>query len=121
MKKIFDDMDKDGNGTVSREELAASLASSGLLVDDDTMAELMAFVDTKKTGDMDFEEFKAVFKTMKAHMKEYLNDYERSADAEAAVPLDALDSTERRMHLEAAKEAAQAKIAFVKFVHAELY
>ena len=39
----------------------------------------------------------------------------------AAVPLDALDSTERRMRQTAAKEAAQAKIAFVKFVHAELY
>ena len=121
MKKIFDDMDKDGNGTVSREELAASLASSGLLVDDDTMAELMAFVDVKKTGDMDFDEFCRVFKTMKTHMKTYLDEYEHAADAEAAVPLDALDSTERRMRQTAAKEAAQAKIAFVKFVHAELY
>jgi len=53
----FAKFDRDGNGTIEKRELEASMRSCGLSVEDNSVEELLCTVDTDGDGKIQFEEF----------------------------------------------------------------
>jgi len=53
----FAKFDKDGNGTIEKRELEASMRSCGLSVEENSVDELISSVDTDNNGKIEFEEF----------------------------------------------------------------
>ena len=66
-------MDKDGNGTITIEELKTGL---GHKEDSDTLIELLKGADTDGSGSIDYTEFIAATLDAQTYMK---NDYLRTA------------------------------------------
>ena len=58
-RKMFEDMDTDGSGEVTRDEMRDNLALLGLEMDDDTAIILVESIDIDHSGDIDIHEFMA--------------------------------------------------------------
>jgi calmodulin len=87
-KEIFDLVDKDGSGEISKEELGKLMKTLGLRPTEEQINEMMQEVDTDGSGDIDFNEFVTVMsKKVKA---EYTPDQLRSAFAAFESPDDNL-------------------------------
>ena len=56
---MFEDMDSDGSGQVTRQEMRDNLTLLGLDVDDDTAFVLIESIDIDHSGDIDAYEFTA--------------------------------------------------------------
>ena len=56
-KADFDDMDADGNGTLSFDEIKAAFEQAGDPISDDSLRELLKSVDKDQNGSIDFAEF----------------------------------------------------------------
>jgi len=59
MRRSFRNMDKDGNGLLSREELALGMKRVGRQIDELTFLNLCSVLDTNKNGYVDYTEFLA--------------------------------------------------------------
>ena len=59
LRAAFDRKDTDGSGFLDESELAAALASSGVIASDEAVSDLMSSMDTDGDGKVDFEEFVA--------------------------------------------------------------
>jgi len=57
LREAFKMFDKDGGGTISIAEIRSILDTRGERLSDGEMAELMAAIDTDRSGEIDFEEF----------------------------------------------------------------
>lgn len=66
LTKIFRDYDKDGSGSIDRDELNAGLRSLGLRLSREEVDGVMEFLDTDGGGDIDLEEFLTHFKELRA-------------------------------------------------------
>ena len=56
---LWNVMDADGSGHLTIDELKAGFAKSGIKMNDDQVQRLAKYIDTDKSGVIDFEEFKA--------------------------------------------------------------
>eukprot|EP00762_Andalucia_godoyi_P002767 ANDGO_04418.mRNA.1 Calmodulin len=56
-KEIFDLVDKDGGGSISKDELKELMETLGLRPTEDELDAMMAEVDENGSGDIDFDEF----------------------------------------------------------------
>lgn len=65
LKQLFDSVDRNGSGTLSPGELRAAFGRI-LDVDAEEARRMVASIDTKKTGDIDFEEFFGAFEFVPA-------------------------------------------------------
>jgi len=59
LKKSFDQKDTDDSGFLDRDEMAAALASSGIIASPETVMNVFNQIDTDGNGKIDFEEFVA--------------------------------------------------------------
>ena len=59
LKAAFQQMDANGDGYVTKDELKAMLSSLGEPVDDSVVDEMMAVADVNGDGKVDFNEFVA--------------------------------------------------------------
>ena len=57
LRKAFDVMDENKDGTVSKEELKQLLSGMGEEVTDDVINEMISIADENGDGKVDFEEF----------------------------------------------------------------
>ena len=57
LRKAFDVMDENKDGTVSKEELKQLLSGMGEEVSDDVINEMISIADENGDGKVDFEEF----------------------------------------------------------------
>eukprot|EP00559_Dactyliosolen_fragilissimus_P001758 CAMPEP_0184862508 /NCGR_PEP_ID=MMETSP0580-20130426/6965_1 /TAXON_ID=1118495 /ORGANISM="Dactyliosolen fragilissimus" /LENGTH=1020 /DNA_ID=CAMNT_0027360411 /DNA_START=841 /DNA_END=3903 /DNA_ORIENTATION=+ len=57
LRTAFDKRDTDGSGYLERNEIAAALATSGIIASEDSITSLMESIDTDGDGRVDFEEF----------------------------------------------------------------
>jgi len=57
LREAFKMFDKDGGGTISIAEIRSILDTRGERLSDHEMAELMAAIDTDRSGEIDFDEF----------------------------------------------------------------
>lgn len=57
--------DKDGSGAISSSELGEAIKELGLSVDQQEINELVSIVDSNKSGEVDFAEFKEFVKVYK--------------------------------------------------------
>ena len=62
IKQMFDDFDKDKNGSIDRSELELALKSLNLAFTQADIEEYMEQLDKSKNGDISFEEFRAFIK-----------------------------------------------------------
>jgi calmodulin len=76
-KEIFDLVDKDGGGSISKDELKELMETLGLRPTDDELDAMMAEVDGDGSGDIDFEEF--VYVMSRKVQADYTPDQLRSA------------------------------------------
>ena len=60
MREIFNSFDVDGNGSLSRDELALALPKMGMFITMGEIDEMVASADTDGNGDIDFDEFVAL-------------------------------------------------------------
>ena len=56
--EVFKMFDKDGSGAISSSELGEAIKELGLSVDQQEINELVQIVDSNKSGEVDFAEFK---------------------------------------------------------------
>jgi calcium-dependent protein kinase len=56
MQKLFTQMDTDGNGTLSLEELSSGFGGCGVALDQQEVELLFRYLDADKSGDIDLEE-----------------------------------------------------------------
>lgn len=66
LTKIFRDYDKDGSGSIDRDELSSGLRALGLRLSRDEIDGVMAYLDTDGGGDVDLGEFLEHFKEIRA-------------------------------------------------------
>ena len=57
LRKAFDVMDENKDGTITKSELTNLLSSMGESVGDDVINDMMALADENGDGKIDFEEF----------------------------------------------------------------
>jgi len=62
LKKKFDAIDVDGNGTLEKHELKAALQATGRTVTDKKLTEIFNKYDNDKNGTFDFKEFCTMIK-----------------------------------------------------------
>lgn len=72
MKKQFESMDVDGDGTVSKDELRTFLAEQGQALEDRDLEVLWNAVDTDGGGEIDFTEFVAFFSSLRGEFDEQI-------------------------------------------------
>jgi calmodulin len=60
LREAFKVFDRDGTGTISREELRAVMISLGESLTEKDIDEMLKEADTDGDGQIDFEEFKAI-------------------------------------------------------------
>lgn len=56
-RRVFDEIDKDGNGELDMEEIEELFIKLGIFVSDRELNRLFAIVDTDKNGTISFQEF----------------------------------------------------------------
>ena len=66
LTQLFRDYDKDGSGSIDRDELSAGLRALGLRLSREEVDGVMAYLDTDGGGDVDLEEFIEHFKVLRA-------------------------------------------------------
>ena len=59
LKNLFQSLDKDGSGAISKSEFAAALKDAGLDISDEEVMAKIAEADKDKSGEIDFNEFVA--------------------------------------------------------------
>ncbi len=64
MRAAFSYFDKDGSGTISREELRLCLQSDDFTLKDDEIDNLLNGVDANDDGEVDYDEFIAMMNAM---------------------------------------------------------
>jgi len=57
MRSCFRGFDKDGSGSIDKEELAAALKESGSNLSDADVSRIIQLVDKDGSGTLDYEEF----------------------------------------------------------------
>ena len=62
MRLAFSYFDKDGSGTISREELRHCLQSDDFTLKDDEIDNLLSGVDSNADGEVDYDEFITMMK-----------------------------------------------------------
>jgi len=70
LKKKFDEIDTDGNGTLEKTELRKALELTGRKVSDDTLTKLFERYDTDKNGTFSFDEYCQMIKEWDDVIKE---------------------------------------------------
>jgi Ca2+-binding EF-hand superfamily protein len=63
LKHAFEYFDKDGNGTITLEELKESLWSDDLLLDEKEIEGIIQEIDKNEDGMIDYKEFLEMMKT----------------------------------------------------------
>jgi len=88
LTKIFRDYDKDGSGSIDRDELSAGLRALGLRLSREEVDGVMAYLDTDGGGDIDLEEFLEHFKQIRVErgFAARLTEEKKSAAAAARAP-----------------------------------
>eukprot|EP00210_Caulerpa_lentillifera_P002691 g2571.t1 len=59
LRQLFDELDTDGSGSISTEELADGLRSQGYFLSNDEAQQLLTKIDVDNSGLIDFDEFMA--------------------------------------------------------------
>ena len=62
MRRIFDEMDEDGSGTIDRAEFKEALKRFGMRLEDGEFDCLMKLIDANNDGELQFEELEAIAK-----------------------------------------------------------
>ncbi|CAH1788764.1 unnamed protein product [Owenia fusiformis] len=62
-RKVFDRLDRDGSGSISSGELKVALEEVGHRPSDEEVQELVKQIDTDGNGEVEWEEFLAIFQT----------------------------------------------------------
>ena len=66
LRRVFDDFDNDGSGTISTAEFQTILAAANVSISDAEAARLVEAADTDGSGEIDFPEFLTVIFNQKA-------------------------------------------------------
>ena len=61
LRQIFDEIDTDGSGHISKDELATALEKGGKDASPEAIEKILAEVDLNKDGEISFSEFETVF------------------------------------------------------------
>lgn len=72
LKHAFEYFDRDGNGTITLEELKETLSSDDLLLDESELEKIISDIDKNDDGMIDYKEFLEMMKNSKS-LKELIS------------------------------------------------
>jgi Ca2+-binding EF-hand superfamily protein len=110
LKKVWDDVDEDGSGTLDQDELKSVLLRMGRKEEDLDIDEVMRQVDDDGSGDVDFREFTEWFLQMEMNELDGLEDALAKEELIAEVALDMEEARAQREAEEAARLAEEERV-----------
>jgi len=101
MKEVFNKLDKDKSGSISKEELRTGIKEAGLNIDETVLEAMMSVADEDKSGDISLEEFERGLKHQHKGAK-FNPDVGHAVAAGASRARDAhvIDKVKAETHLE---------------------
>lgn len=75
-KDLFERLDTDGNGTISKEELKSGLSELGMNIDDSKIDSFFSMVDIDGDGEISYPEFTAFVSTHNPDNAEFVKIFE---------------------------------------------
>nr|GEX95802.1 calmodulin-like protein 3 [Tanacetum cinerariifolium] len=64
LRRVFQMFDRNGDGKITKQELAKSLENLGIYIPDDDLAQMIEKIDVNKDGFVDMEEFGELYQTI---------------------------------------------------------
>ncbi|GKC59852.1 calmodulin-like protein 3 [Tanacetum coccineum] len=86
LRRVFQMFDRNGDGKITKQELAKSLENLGIYIPDDDLAQMIEKIDVNKDGFVDMEEFGELYQTIlgerdeEEDMREAFNVFDQNRD-----------------------------------------
>ncbi|PKI73802.1 hypothetical protein CRG98_005786 [Punica granatum] len=86
LRRVFQMFDRNGDGSISKKELADSLENLGIFIPDKELEDMIRRIDANGDGCVDIEEFEALYRSImderdeEEDMKEAFNVFDQNGD-----------------------------------------